>query len=269
MILFTSDLDRTLIYSDKMMKTYPVKGEITPTEYKGEQIITYMSQHSIDLLQRFNEKHLFVPVTTRALYQYERIHTIANIIKPKYAITSNGGTILIDGQPDIEWDHLIRRRLSVTSLPNEDMLKAFAKIRHDSWVEREFYIDDLFYMFHVNKEFIPHAELAMFEKELEEMGWRMFLHGKKLYVLPYNLNKAFAVQRIQSYVDYDVHVAAGDSIMDYDMLIQANIGYSPTHGELFQVLGNDEKVKWLYNKGAASTEELISNLLKLNPTLIK
>ena len=50
MILFTSDLDRTLIYSDKMMKTYPIEGEVTPSEYKGEQVITFMSQHSIDLL---------------------------------------------------------------------------------------------------------------------------------------------------------------------------------------------------------------------------
>ena len=264
LILFTSDLDRTLIYSNSMMEEYPVAGEVTPVEHKGEEVITFMSQHSIELLQQFNQKHLFVPVTTRALYQYERIHTIANVLKPKFAIVSNGGTILIDGKPDMEWSKLIRRRLASTSLPNEDMLKVFAEIRHESWVERDFYIDDLFYMFHVNKEHIPHTELAEFEKELIGLGWRMFLHGKKLYILPYNLNKAFAVQHLQSYVDYDIHVAAGDSIMDYDMLIQADVGYSPIHGELFEVQGNDLKVKWLNGKGATSTEELMSNLLELH-----
>ncbi|MCQ6275559.1 hypothetical protein JMM81_11380 [Bacillus sp. V3B] len=269
MILFTSDLDRTLIYSDKMMKAYPLNGEVTPVESKGDQVITFMSQRSMDLLQRFNEEHLFVPVTTRALYQYERIYGMTNMIKPKYAITSNGGTILIDGQPDREWSQLIRQRLSANSSPNEDMLRTFAKIRHYSWVEGEFYVDDLFYMFRVNKEHIPYAELAVFEKELVEIGWRMFLHGRKLYVLPYHLNKVFAVEHLQSYVDYDIHVAAGDSILDYDMLIGANIGYSPIHGELFEVQGDDSKVKWIHHNGAASTEELMMKLLELNPTVFK
>ncbi len=268
MILFTSDLDRTLIYSDKMIKKYPIIGEITPVEYKGDEIISFMSQRSIDLLQQFNEKHLFVPVTTRALYQYERINVFQKLITPKFAIVSNGGTILIDGKPDVEWSNLVSERLSSTSLPNEDMLKTFSKIRHESWVERDFYIDNLFYMFHVNRDHVPYEELAVFEKELLELGWRMFLHGKKLYVLPFNLNKAFAVKRLQSYVDYDIHIAAGDSIMDYDMIIQADEGYSPKHGELYEVQGNDSKVRWLNENGVASTEELISNLMELKVTLV-
>ena len=51
----------------------------------------------------------------------------------------------------------------------------------------------------------------------------MFLHGRKLYILPIQLNKAMAVAHLQNYVDYDMHVAAGDSLMDYDMLMQAEL----------------------------------------------
>lgn len=267
MILFTSDLDHTIIYSKKMIQKYPVNGELIPVEHKGDDVITFMSQRSIDLLHKFNNEHIFVPVTTRALYQYERIHVFQNLIKPKFAIVSNGGTILIDGKIDTEWSKLIRKRLLSTSLPKEDMLKAFAKVRHASWVKREFYIDDLFYMFHINKEYVPIKELQDFEKELFEIGWRMLIHGPKLYILPYNLNKAFAIQRLQGYVDHDFHVAAGDSIMDYDMLIQADKGYSPTHGELFEIQKNDPRINWLTNKGTAFTEELIKNLLEFNTTL--
>ena len=101
------------------------------------------------------------------------------------------------------------------------------------------------------------------KKNSYEIGWRMFLHGRKLYVLPIQLNKALAVAHLQSYVDYDMHVAAGDSLMDYDMLMQADIGYSPTHGELFDKQGNDSKVTWLKEQGAASTEELLSHLLEM------
>lgn len=266
MILFTSDLDRTIIYSDNMMKTHHVENEAVPVEYKGEEVITFMSRISIELLKKFNEQHLFIPVTTRALYQYERIHLFQDEVKPKFAIVNNGGTILIDGQVDLEWDELIRRRLKVTSAPKEDMLQVFARIRHEQWVEREFEVDNFFYMFHVNKAYVPHDELVTFEHELNRIGWRMFLHGKKLYILPYNLNKAFAVSRLQSYVDYDIHVAAGDSVMDYDMILRADHGYSPTHGELFDVKRNDASIKWLNRKGAGSTEELLQNLLNLKTT---
>lgn len=269
MILFTSDLDRTLIYSKSMMEKYPTEGSSIPVEHKDEEVITFMSQKSIDLLKKFNEQHLFVPVTTRALYQFERIKLFQNEIKPKFAIVSNGGTILIDGKPDLEWGKLIQRRISQTSLPKEDMLKAFSKIRHESWVERDFYIDNLFYMFHVNKENVPHAELVVFEQELYELGWRMFLHGRKLYVLPNFLNKAFAVQRLQGYIDYEIHVAAGDSNMDYDMITQSDKGFSPTHGELYDFKSDDPKVNWLSKKGAGSTEELLESLLELKTTIIR
>ncbi|MFC7686214.1 HAD family hydrolase [Ureibacillus sp. GCM10028918] len=264
MILFTSDLDRTLIYSNTMMQTYPIAGDIVPVEHKEEVIMSYMSQESIELLKEFSKEHLFVPVTTRAVHQYERIHALSKDINPKYAITTNGGTVLIDGKPDLEWNKIVRNRLADQSRPKEEMIKTFAKIRHESWVLREFYIDDLFFMFRVNRELVPRGELAEFQAELAPMGWSIFLHGSKLYVLPTCLNKAFAVRYLQNFVDYDLHVAAGDSMMDYDMIIEADYGYSAIHGELYEKQPNDEKVKFLNGMGATSTEELLRNILELN-----
>ncbi|HWK23082.1 MAG TPA: HAD family hydrolase [Ureibacillus sp.] len=264
MILFTSDLDRTLIYSETMMQTYPVVSEVIPVEHKEELVISYMSQDSIQLLKQFSKEHLFVPVTTRAVYQYERIHLFAKDMNPKYAITSNGGTILIDGKPDLQWSKIVKNRLADESGTKEEMIRIFSKIRHESWVLREFFIDDLFYMFHVNRQLVPRAELAQFQQELATIGWSIFLHGKKLYVLPTCLNKAYAVQYLQNLVEYDLHVAAGDSMMDYDMICDAHYGYSPTHGELYEMLPNDQKVKWLKGMGANSTEELLRNILELN-----
>ncbi|QCR31000.1 HAD family hydrolase [Lysinibacillus sp. SGAir0095] len=264
MILFTSDLDRTLIYSNTMMETYPIAGDVIPVEHKEEKIVSYMSRDSIDLLKQFSKDHLFVPVTTRAVYEYERIHALSKDINPKYAITSNGGTILIDGKPDLEWSKIVRNRLAEQSQPKEEMIRVFAKIRHESWVLREFYIEDLFYMFRVDRKLVPRGELAAFQKELAPMGWSIFLHGRKLYVLPTSLNKAYAVQYLQNFVDYDLHVAAGDSMMDYDMIIDADYGYSQLHGELYEKQPDDEKVIWLNGMGATSTEELLRNILELN-----
>ena len=246
-----------------MMEKYPICDAVTAIEYKEDEAIGFMSQHSIELLKQFNEKHLFVPVTTRTIYQYERIVAFQQWIQPKYAITSNGGTIFVDGKPDALWGQMIRQKVATTSLPKEDLLQVFAEIRSDKWVGKEYYIDELFYMFHVNRETIPYHELIGFEKRINTIGWRMFLHGRKLYVLPIQLNKALAVAHLQNYVEYDIHVAAGDSLMDYDMLMQAAIGYSPMHGELFDKQGNDSKVTWLTKQGAASTEELLGHLLAM------
>jgi hydroxymethylpyrimidine pyrophosphatase-like HAD family hydrolase len=267
LILFTSDLDRTLIFSQKMMNLYPTNHKTIPVEYKDDEMIAYMSLASVELLKEFNRNHLFVPVTTRALYQYERIDVFQHAVMPKFAIVNNGGTILIDGKADEAWDEHIRKILQDTSSPEEDMLKLFTNIRHETWVERECNVDQFFYMFLINREHVPYTELHLFESELHQIGWRIFLQGRKLYILPNNLNKAFAVSQLQNYLDYEVHVAAGDSIMDYDMLLQADYGFSPTHGDLFEIRGDDSNIKWLNRKGTGSTEELLQELLRLSITV--
>ncbi|MGD3397855.1 hypothetical protein QT474_22470, partial [Xanthomonas citri pv. citri] len=139
-------------------------------------------------------------------------------------------------------------------------------IRNGQWVERQQDMDGLFFTFRVNRQHIPYEELIAFEKEIIEIGWRLFLHGSKLYILPSQLNKAAAVAHLQNYVAYDLHVAAGDSLMDYDMLRQAAIGFSPPHGELFDKQRHDAKVTWLTKTGAASTEELLHHLLEMAAT---
>jgi hypothetical protein len=46
------------------------------------------------------------------------------------------------------------------------MLKTFAKIRNDGWVEREFNNDDFFFIFRIHKAHLPQNELHSFESEL-------------------------------------------------------------------------------------------------------
>ncbi|MFJ7935846.1 HAD family hydrolase [Sporosarcina sp. NPDC096371] len=263
MILFTSDLDRTLIYSNNMMKKYPILGDVAGIEYKDDEIISFMSNQSVELLKQFHEKHLFVPVTTRTIDQYERIVAFQQWIRPKYAITNNGGTILVDGKRDVEWDQMIRQEIAATSLPKEDLLKLFANISNKDWVEKVHNSDDLFYIIYINRQHFPYQEHTNFEKEFNKIGWKIYLQGRKLYILPAQLDKAIAVAHLQKHVDYDLHIAAGDSLMDYEMLVQADISYSPTHGEIFEKKCDDPKVIWLKELGATSTEELLGHLLDM------
>src|SRR5690606_5713086 len=104
--------------------------------------------------------------------------------QPKYAIMSNGGTIQVNGQLDMEWDRKIREKIATTSVPKEDFLRLFAEIRHHEWIIKEHVIDEFFYMFRINQQKVPFQELIEFERKLAAIGWKLFLQGRKLYILP-------------------------------------------------------------------------------------
>ena len=262
MILFTSDLDRTLIYSSRMIESYPVLGSIREVEVKAGKTISYMSEQAIELLKNFHREHLFIPVTTRAVHQYKRIELFQDEIQPKYAITSNGGTILIDGKVDEEWKKILHKRISQSSILENDVLKLFTQLRHSSWVESEHYIDQSFFMFRVRREYMPTDEIAQFGDLLMLKGWKLYVHGPKLYFLPTHLTKANAINHIKQYIDFDLQIAAGDSIMDYDMLTSSRISYSFKHGDLFTEKGYDQHIRWIQQLGIHASEELLFNVLQ-------
>ena len=262
MILFTSDLDRTLIYSSRMIQSYPVKGGIREVESKDGKPISSMSDKTTTLLQNSPHKHLFIPVTTRAVHQYKRIQFFQDELQPKYAITSNGGTILIDGKEDEEWKKISRKKISDSSILEEDVLKLFAQLHHSSWIESEHYVDQSFFMFRIRREFMPVDEMTQFEDLLTQKGWKLYLHGPKLYLLPTHLTKANAINHLKQYIDFDLQIAAGDSIMDYDMLASSTIGYSFMHGDLFAERAYDPHIRWIQQLGIHASEELLYNLLQ-------
>lgn len=267
MILFTSDLDRTLIYSSRMIEAYPVLGSIREVEKRDGKTISYMSKKAIELLKTVHHEHLFIPVTTRAVHQYKRIQFFQEELQPKYAITSNGGTILIDGKVDEEWKKSLHKKISQSSILEKDLLKLFAQLDHSSWVESEHYVDQSFFMFRIRREYMPADELTQFKDLLTQKGWKLYLHGPKLYLLPIHLTKANAINRIKQYIDFDLQIAAGDSIMDYDMLADSTIGYSFKHGDLFAEKAHDQHIRWIQQLGIHAAEELLSSILQFSTSL--
>ena len=99
-MIFASDLDQTLIYSQPLERAEELGDRIITAELIDGKVRSYMSSSSYQLLQKLMTELIFIPVTTRTMQQYNRIHLISQMLKPTYAVTSNGGNILIDGQPD-------------------------------------------------------------------------------------------------------------------------------------------------------------------------
>lgn len=91
-MVFHSDLDNTMIYSYK----HDIGNEKRCVEiYQGREI-SYVTDRTHELLRQVQDRVLFVPTTTRTTEQYRRIDL--GIGPVRYALTCNGGVLLVDGQ---------------------------------------------------------------------------------------------------------------------------------------------------------------------------
>jgi hydroxymethylpyrimidine pyrophosphatase-like HAD family hydrolase len=64
---------------------------------------SFMSEAAIEMLKEVSRSLIFVPVTTRSIEQYLRISVFRDLHLP-YALTSNGGVLLVDGRRYEEWE---------------------------------------------------------------------------------------------------------------------------------------------------------------------
>ena len=107
MIVF-SDLDRSIIYSKRFLKDDTTKLEIEI--YNGENI-SYISKETVELIKKIKQNSYFIPTTTRTIEQFKRISFSKYGLDFKYAVTSNGGNILVNGEVDKEYKLLIKEKL--------------------------------------------------------------------------------------------------------------------------------------------------------------
>ena len=107
-VLVATDLDRTMIYSrtaagaDQFAAHAPVCVEIY-----DDAPLSYMTAAAHTLLGDLTARAAVVPTTTRTPAQYQRIALPG--APYRYAVTSNGGAILVDGRPDLRWRRRIDR----------------------------------------------------------------------------------------------------------------------------------------------------------------
>ena len=260
-MIFASDLDQTLIYSENFLKELSAEqlAGIRLIETKGETPISYMTENAIALLKQLNNELLFVPVTTRSIEQYTRISLFANEIRPRHAIVSNGGNIITNGQRDMEWFHIVKSNIQSNCMPVDDLRKKFEEVSDASWVISAREVDDLFYYAIVERANYPQEEMNSFKDWVNANGWKMTLHGRKLYFTPNCLEKWSAVKYLADREGKSTYITAGDSSLDLDMLERSHYAISPAHGEVFVAKCDDASCKILFTRerGIYSAEELL------------
>lgn len=260
-MIFACDLDQTLIYSRNSMGLIDAD-ELVPVEtYKGEYL-SYMTRTAYLMLQRLSEQVHFVPTTTRIYEQYDRVFGLREGFEARYAIVSNGGRVLVNGQSDLAWENQVRSATLKECAPATQIKQLFDRlVTGDGLILKEAYCDELFYSIIINREILPLEVMPELELLLKDLGWSCSLQGRKIYLVPRTVSKGLAVQYVKELSNESSLFAAGDSLLDESMLIIADEAMAPKHGELYRKYGAHKHIRFTERAGIRASDEILEVLM--------
>ncbi|WP_409073766.1 HAD family hydrolase [Micromonospora chalcea] len=232
-VLVATDLDRTLIYSRAAfaLPTGVQPPLICVERYLGKEF-SFMTRQAAAMLNRLSAVATVLPVTTRLPEQLDRVRLPGG--RHRFAVTSNGGVLLVDGQVDRAWDRRVRRAIAEVA-PLGEVWSHLTSASLQPWLVRLRNAGDLFCYAIVDPASLPANFFAETTAWAAVRGWRTSLQGRKLYWIPEPLTKSAAVREVARRIDASLVLAAGDSLLDIDLLASADLGMQPAHGELFEL----------------------------------
>lgn len=264
-VLVATDLDRTMIYSTKA-RTLGADGHpAVCVEVHDGKPASFMTVEAARLLTSLATSNTVVPVTTRIDEQYRRVCLPGP--PPRFAITTNGGVLLVDGEPDRGWARHVERQLADV-FPLQGVWDQVGHVCHPEFTTMVRNAAGLFCYAVIKPSRLPSGFVGDMSGWAAERGWRTSLQGHKLYWVPEQLTKIAAVAEVAARVAANTVLAAGDSLLDVDLLLGADCGIHPSHGELHDqgwsaptvvstaasgILAGEEIVRWFGERARRST----------------
>jgi hydroxymethylpyrimidine pyrophosphatase-like HAD family hydrolase len=264
-MIIASDLDRTIIYSNRAIDELgrPSELMLKPVESREGTGISFMTSTSLIALKAIFREYQFVPITTRTIEQYRRIHIFQDELLPRYAITSNGANILLDGEQIKEWSELLSAKMRNETATIDEIISFLQKEGYFfDGIKRQ--VENLFIYFILNKP-MPVGDKLALSTLLARFGWNVSLQGRKLYFIPKVINKGDALEYVCSHSGGSALAGSGDSILDLDFLKHCRYGFIPNHSELVQDPDIDipQRMCVTKNNGVLAGEEILNQYLLL------
>ncbi|MGD6830738.1 HAD family hydrolase [Sutcliffiella halmapala] len=250
---FASDLDRTLIFSRRMLESFETECKYEPCEIIRGEPSSFISLKTKTILTEINNEMLFIPVTTRTKEQYQRIRLFQDEVVPEYAITNNGATILKNGYEIKEWKQFIKEELQ-SCLSFKQMIMMIEGMGNNSWIQQIKHADNLFIYLIVNNRLLSESKIAELKQWLKSLGWNISLQGRKLYIVPTPIEKWKATEYLCNHLDVKHIYTAGDSLLDYELITKSSYGTAPLHGEILKYYPSLTKTK---SYGIKASEEIV------------
>jgi hydroxymethylpyrimidine pyrophosphatase-like HAD family hydrolase len=232
-VLITTDLDRTLIFSARA--TRQLGGELPAdvVEMAGGQAAGELCRAARDALTALPGHVKLCLATSRSLHRLSRLSLPMPV---PYSIAANGGLLLVDGKPDLEWSRRIHRIVAAVA-PAADIRAILHGLEGAPWLERLGEPDDMCVLAIVDRKALEPGQFALLADDCQQRGWRASLIGRKLYVFPAGFGKEAAASFVAERLGADcgvapLRLAAGDTEHDRPMLEAADIAWVPAGSDL-------------------------------------
>jgi hypothetical protein len=146
-------------------------------------------------------------------------------------------------------------------------VQAQLRARGGSFVLNQRIASELFAYVVVDRPALPAGWVEELAAWCDPRGWTVSLQGRKVYAVPRPLTKSAAAAEVLARVGGGPLLAAGDSLLDADLLAAADAAIRPAHGELADlgftrshltvtrsagVLAGAELLAWLVDRAAAA-----------------
>ncbi len=263
-ILIASDLDQTLIYSRRATRLSVPAPELVAVESRDGAPTSFLTSRAAGVLATLGASATLVPVTTRVPEQLARVRLPGP--PAPFAIASNGADLYVAGELDRAWSARVTASLA-GGYPLSAVWEHIGHLCRPEFTRKLHNARELFCYAVVRPEHLPAGFVDDVGAWAAERGWRTSLQGRKLYWVPEVLTKSSAVAEVAVRLQADLVLAAGDSLLDLDLLLRADRGVHPAHGELFEsgwaaphvtrttavgVLAGEQIVDWFAEQVAAS-----------------
>ncbi|WP_245694591.1 HAD family hydrolase [Streptomyces abyssalis] len=225
--------------------------------YEGRPL-SYMTETAAGMLAELTDRCVFVPTTTRTREQYRRVRLPGG--PARYAVCANGGHLLVDGEPDPDWNAQVRRGLAGCAPLEEVCAHLRGASSEGEWVLKQRVADELFAYLVVDRSRLPQTWVKELTAWAEPRGWTVSLQGRKIYAVPGPLTKSAAVAEVARRTGATYTCAAGDSLLDADMLLAADEGWFPGHGELAGSGWSAGHITALSERGVAAGERIVREM---------
>ena len=258
-LMIASDLDRTLIYSASALQL-PTADEDSPTlvsveilDGRPHSFITFDAARRLADLAR---RATFVPITTRTVAQYQRVHFPD--VRPAYAITSNGGNILLEGVPDAGWSRATDLAIAACDVTLAEVKHELSMRTAEGWAIKRRSGDGLFCYVVVEPSATPAEFVPDWSSWCVQRGWRVSVQGRKIYAIPHPLTKERAMAAVAERLGGPRVIAAGDGALDAGFLSAADAAIRPPHGELADVDWQHDNVQVGPRAGVLAADDILA-----------
>lgn len=223
--LVLSDLDRTLVWSRRTWDRAvdPDPGPLVCVEELDGAEHAYVTRAAYDALADGARTDRLVWVTTRTPDQLRRLRLPA----VRHALCLNAGRLLVDGVEDDDFTAATAAAVAAVTSAS-DLVAGLGELLEVPWVRRVRDADGVFcYLLMTGEPPTPQWWEAL-RAGVEGAGWVMTPERTKTYLTPAPLTKGAGVARLLERTGLPLAAAAGDSLLDADMLALAAEALVPT-----------------------------------------